>query len=165
MLSDNRVYGLYGRPAVNLQNSHDLDIAQHFLADHATALIVAFDHDATDPQPLIYVETPSGALSAGDYYLWPLLHETAKRIEAELDELRRNDQGRWRWDYYRSSLRKWAKRLTHLQTLIRIRKSTVHALRVWDLQDMRPGDLVVIDTDRNLTGLTRQAALELIDAP
>ena len=40
---------------INLQNSHDLDTAQHFLADHAAELIVAFDHHAVDPEVLIYV--------------------------------------------------------------------------------------------------------------
>lgn len=51
-----------------------------------------------------------------------------------------------------------------LQTLIRIRKSTVHTLCAWDLQDKRPGDLVALDTERNLTGLTRQEALETVNS-
>jgi hypothetical protein len=68
MVTENRVYDSQGRPAVNLQNSHDLDTAQHFLADHADKLIVAFDHHAVDPEVFIYVVTPDGALSAGDYY-------------------------------------------------------------------------------------------------
>ena len=163
MLNEYRVYDGQGRPAINLQNSHDLDTAQHFLADHAAELIVAFDHHAIDPEVLIYVVTPEGALSAGDYYLWPLLHQTAKRIRTELEETRRKGEGRWLWDHYRGSLRKWVKRMPQLHTLIRIRKSTVHALCAWDLQGKRPSDLVILNTDRNLTGLTRQAALDSVN--
>ena len=163
MVTENRVYDCHGRPVINLQNSHDVDTAQRFLADHAAELIVAFDHHAVDPDVFIYVVTPDGALSAGDYYLWPLLHQTAKRIGAELAEMRRKSEGSWRWDHYRRSLGKWVKRMPQLHTLIRIRKSTVHALCAWDLQDMRPKDLVVLNTDRNLTGLTRQEALELVN--
>ena len=163
MLNEDRVYDSQGRPVINLQNSHDLDTAQHFLADHAAELIVAFDHHAVDPEVLIYVSTSDGTLSAGDYYLWPLLHQTAKRITAELADMRRKDDGPWRWYHYRGSMSKWAKRMPQLYTLIRIRKSTVHALCAWDLQGMRPNDLVVLDTDRNLAGLTRQAALEMVN--
>ena len=104
---------------------------------------------------------PGGRLSAGDFYLWPLLHQTSKRVEAELAEMRRKDKGPWRWHYYGRSLGKWSKRMPRLHTLIRIRKSTVHALCDWDLQGRRPTDLVVLDTDRNLGGLTRQQALEM----
>ena len=49
-----------------------------------------------------------------------------------------------------------------LQTLIRIRKSTVHALCTWDLQGKRPEDLVVVDTDRNPNRPTGQEALEMV---
>ena len=164
MVTESRVYDRQGRPKISLQNSHDLDTAQHFLADHAAELVVVFDHHAADPDVFIYVETPGGALSAGDYYLWPLLHQTVKRIGAEMDEMRRQGGRAWRWDYRRRSLTKWARRLPMLQTLIRIRKSTVHALCEWDLQGMRPRDLVVLNTDRNLSGMTRQEALELVTA-
>ena len=163
MVTENRIYDSQGRPAINLQNSHDLDTAQHFVADHADKLIVAFDHHAVDPEVLIYVVTPDGALSAGDYYLWPLLHQTAKRIRAELDDRRRENEGPWRWDHYRGSLRKWARRMPQLHTLIRIRKSTVHALCAWDLQGIRPKELVVLDTRHNLTEKTRQEAMELVN--
>ena len=162
MLIDDRVYGSQGRPVINLQNCHDLDTAQHFLADHAAKLIVAFDHHAIDPDVFIYAVTPDSTLSAGDYYLWPLLHQTAKRIEGEIAERRRKSDGTWRWDHYRGSLRKWVRRMPQLHTLIRIRKSTVHALCAWDLQGMRPDNLVVLNTDRNLTGLTRRQALEIV---
>ena len=164
MVTESRVYDRQGRPVVGLRNSHDVDTAQHFLADHAAELIVAFDHHAVDPDVLIYVATPDGALSAGDYYLWPLLHRTAKRLGAELAEKRRNGEGLWGWDHYRGSLRKWVNRMPQLHTLIRIRKSTVHALCEWDLQDMRPKDLVVLNTDRDLAGMTRQEALDLVNA-
>ena len=97
MLQDNRYYDRRGRPLIGLENTHDIDSAQHFLADHAAELIVAFDHHAMDPDVFIYVETPEGTLSAGDFYLWPLLHQTSKRIDAELAEMRRKDQGSWRW--------------------------------------------------------------------
>ena len=60
MLPDNRFYDRKGRPSIGLENTHDIDTAQHFLADHAGELIVAFDHHATDPDVLIYVETPGG---------------------------------------------------------------------------------------------------------
>ena len=161
MLPDNRFYDLQGRPLISLKNTHDIDTAQHFLADHAGELIVAFGHHAMDPEVFIYVVTPEGKLSAGDFYLWPLLHQTSKRIDAELAEMRRKDQGSWRWHYYQRGLGKWAKRMPRLHTLIRIRKSTVHALCDWDLKDRRPKDLVVLDTDRKLAGLTRHQALEL----
>ena len=164
MVSDSKEYDGQGRPVISLQNRHDLDTAQHFLADHAAELIVAFDHHTIDPNVLIYVATPDGALSAGDYYLWPLLHRTAKRIRSELAEKRRKNEGTWRWDHYRGSMRKWANRMPRLHTLIRIRKSAVHALCEWDLQDERPKELVVLNTDRNLTGMTRQEALDQVSA-
>ena len=154
MLPDNRAYNRRARPLISLDNTHDIDTAQHFLADHAADLIVAFDHHAMDPDVFIYVETPEGTLSAGDFYLWPLLHQTSKRIDAELAEMRRKDQGQWRWLYYQRGLDKWAKRMPRLHTLIRIRKSTVHALCDWDLKGRRPKDLVVLDTSRSLAGLT-----------
>ena len=163
MLNEDRIYDRQGRPVINLQNSHDLDTAQHFLADHASELIVAFDHHAVDPGVFIYAVTPDGVLSAGDYYLWPLLHQTAKRIGAELDDIRRKADSHWSWKHYRVSMRKWVKRMPQLYTLIRIRKSTVHAICAWDLQGSRPNDLVVLNTDLNLTGLTRQAALNIVN--
>ena len=46
--------------------------------------------------------------------------------------------------------------------VIRIRKSIVHALCDWDLQGRRPNALVVLDTDRNLAGLARQQAQEVM---
>ncbi len=164
MATDDRRYDRQGRPALREQYTHDVDTAQHFLADHAIELIVAFDHHATNPEVFIYVATPGGTLSAGDYYLWPLLHRTAQRIYAELAE-RRREQERWQRRYYRRRTNKWVRRMAMLQTLIRIRKSTVHALCVWDLQDKRPEALVVLDTERNLTGLTRQEALETVNTP
>ena len=161
MLPDNRFYDLQGRPFISLKNTHDIDTAQHFLADHAAELIVAFDHHAMDPDVSIYVATPEGKLSAGDFYLWPLLHQTARRIDAELAEKRRKGEGSWRWHYYRRGLDKWSKRMPRLHTLIRIRKSTVHALCDWDLQGRRPKDLVVLDAGRTLAGLTRKQAQEV----
>ncbi|MYA61110.1 MAG: hypothetical protein F4X94_00815 [Dehalococcoidia bacterium] len=164
MVNDSKEYDDQGRPVISLQNSHDVDTAQHFLSDHAAELIVSFDHHARDPEVYIYIETPDGRLSAGDYYLWPLLHRTAKRIVAKVEERRRQqDRGSWRWDYHRRSIRKWANRMPLLHTLIRIRKSTVHALCAWDLQGKRPKALVVLNTDRNLTGLTREEALDMVN--
>ena len=125
---------------------------------------MAFDHHARDPEVFIYVETPDGTLSAGDYYLWPFLHQTATRIRAEISEGRRNSREPWRWNYYRGGLGKWARRMPQLHNLIRIRKSTIHALCAWDLQDRRPKELVLLDTDRNLTGWTRQDALEMVNS-
>ena len=138
---------------------YDLDAAQRFLADHADDLIVTFNHHAHDPEVAIYVETPGGLLSAGDYYLWPLLHRTATRIEAEVDQMRLDSEEGWIWDYRRGGMRKWLKRLPRLHNLIRIRKATIEALCSWDLEDRRPQDLVVLDTDRDLTGMTRQDAI------
>ena len=158
-MTTDRHYDQQSRPLIGLDYSYDLDAAQHFLADHAYELIVAFDHHALDPAVFIYLATPDGTLSAGDYHLWPLLHRTSTRINAELAEMRRNNEGRWRWDYWRTGLKKWAKRMPLLHNLIRIRKSTIHALRTWDLKDRRPKGLVVLNTDRDLTGLTRQEAL------
>ena len=163
MTTDNRHYDRQGRPVIRDQYTHDVDTAQHFLADHAAELIVAFDHHAASPEVFIYVATPGGTLSAGDYFLWPLLHQTAERINTELDEMR-GEQEAWRWRYYRRRNMKWVRRMTLLQTLIRIRKSTVHALCAWDLQDMRPEDLVVLDTRQDLGGLTRQEALVVAEA-
>ena len=162
MTTDFRSYDRQGHPIVSERNTYDVDTAQHFLADHAAELIVAFDHHATNPEVFIYVATPDGTLSAGDYFLWPLLHQTAERINAELDKVRREEK-HWHW-YFRRRTVKWIRQMELLQTLIRIRKSTVHALCAWDLQDKRPEDLVVLDTDRNLNGLTRQEALEIVDA-
>ena len=99
MVSESRHYDRLGRPPIGLRNSYDLDAAQHFLADHAEEPIVAFDHHAVDPEVFIYVATPDGTLSAGYYYLCPLLHQTATRIDAEVSEMRRNGEGRWRRDY------------------------------------------------------------------
>ena len=131
MVSQHRVYDLQDRPLISLQNSYDLDAAQHFLADHAAEVIVAFDHHAVNPEVFIYVVTSGGTLSAGDYY--------------------------------RGSLTKWVRRMPQLHNLIRIRKSTIQALCTWDLQGRRPKDLVVLNTARNLTGLTRQEALEMVN--
>ena len=164
MVSESRHYDRLGRPPFGLRNSYDLDAAQLFLADHAEDLTVAFDHHSVDPEVFIYVATTDGTLSAGDYYLWPLLHQTATRIDAELSEMRRNSEGRWRRDYYWGGLRKWVKRMPQLHNLIRIRKSTIHALCTWDLHDIRPRELVVLNTDRSLTGMTRQEALEMVNA-
>ena len=163
-MSADRSYDDRGRPPIGLQYRYDVDSAQHFLADHAEELIVAFDHDAVDPEVFIYVATPDRILSAGDYYLWPLLHQTATRIDAEVSEMRRSGEVRWRWGYARNTLGKWVKRMPLLHNLIRIRKSTILALCSWDLQDRRPKELVVLNTDRNLTGMTRQEALETVDA-
>ncbi len=164
MVSEYRKYDHQGRPPIGLQNSYDLDTAQHFLADHAEELIVAFDHHTVNPEVFIYVATPDGTLSAGEYYLWPLLHQTATRIDAEVSEMRLKNEGRWRWDYYRGSMRKWLKRMPQLHNLIRIRKATIQALCTWDLDGRRPKDLVVLNTDRNLTGIMRQDALEMVNA-
>ena len=161
-MTSERDYDHRGRPPIGLEYSYDLDAAQHFLADHAAEVIVAFDHHAANPEVLIYVATPDGTLSSGDYYLWPLLHQTATRIDAEVSEMRLKGEGRWRWDYYSKSVRKWVKRMPQLHNLIRIRNSAIHALCSWDLQGRRPEDLVVLNTDRNLTGLTRQDALEMV---
>ena len=163
-MSDDRRYDQQGRPPIALQYSYDLDAAQHFLADHASDLIVAFDHHAANPEVSIYVATPDGTLSAGDYYLWPLLHHTSTRINAAIAEMRRNSEGSWRWDYYRRGLRKWAKRMPQLHNLIRIRKAAIQALCTWDLQDSRPRELVVLNTGRDLTGLSREEALESVSA-
>ena len=162
-MTDERNYDERGRPTLDAKYSYDVDAAQHFLADHAQDLVVAFDHHARNPDVFIYVKTPDGTLSAGDYYLWPSLHQTAARIDAQLSEMRHTNNDGWRRHYWRSGLRKWAKRMPQLHNLIRIRKSTIHALRAWDLQNRRPCDLVVLNTDRDLTGLTREEALEMVD--
>ena len=67
MTTDSRLYDRQGRPTLTEHNTHDLDTAQHFLADHVTELIVAFDHHAANPEVFIYVATSDGTLSAGDY--------------------------------------------------------------------------------------------------
>ena len=161
-MADDRVYDDRGRPTLRREYSYDVDAARHFLADHAQDPLVALDHHARNPDVFIYIETPDGTLSAGDYHLWPALHQTSARIDAELDEMRRDTDG-WRWNYWRSGLRKWAKRMPQLHNLNRIRKSTIHALRAWDLQDRRSRDLVVLNTDRDLTGLNREEVLEMVE--
>ena len=161
MTTGRRLYDRQGRPMLSDQNTHDLDTAQHFLADHATELIVAFDHHATNPEVFIYVVTSDGTLSGGDYYLWPLLHQTAERLQAEVNEKR--EQERSHWHYRNRRIVKWIRRMPMLQTLIRIRKSTVHALCAWDLQRKRPEGLVVLDTAQDLAGLTRQEALAVAE--
>ena len=84
--------GRGGRPHLFAGHTNDVDAAQHFLADHAERVIVAFDHNATDPGVFIYTETPDGVLSPGDYYLWPLLHETSERIKRELREIAESEE-------------------------------------------------------------------------
>lgn len=158
-MRERRTYDDRGRPPVGDRNIYDLDAAQHFLADHAADLIVTFNHDAPDPDVSIYVETPDGLLSAGDYYLWPLLHRTATRIEAEVDQMRLNSGEGWRWHYRRGGMRKWLRRLPRLHNLIRIRKATIEDLCSWDLKDRRPRELVVLNTDCDLTGMTREDAI------
>ena len=68
-----RNYDHRGRPSIGIQNSYDLDSAQHFLADHAEWMIVGLEQHAANPEVSIYVETPDGTPSTVDYYLWPLL--------------------------------------------------------------------------------------------
>ena len=162
-MTDDRIYDDRGRPPLDSRHSYDVDAAQHLLADHAKDLVVAFDHHARDPDVFIYVQTPDGTLSAGDYHLWPALHQTAARIDAQLSEMRASRDYDWRSHYRRSGMRKWVKRMPQLHNLIRIRKSTIHALRAWDLQNRRPCDLVVLNTDRDLTGLTRAEAVKVVD--
>ena len=145
--------GQNARPDLGTANIYDVDAAQHFLADHAASIIVAFDHDTMDPAVNIYTATPGGTLSPGDYYLWPLLHRTSERLRQEIDEIgRRTPAYRWRMDARR--LTKWQRRLPLLTTLIRIRRATIHALCRWDLTDSRPESLTVLNTRRDLTGLT-----------
>ena len=150
-----------GRPSLLGTHTYDVDTAKHFLADHAGSVIVAFDHDATNPEVFIYTATPAGVLSAGDYYLWPLLHQTSQRIEGEIRE-QMDSNGRYTFYHSeRRRLNKWSRRLPLLTTLIRIRKATVQALCEWDLTDSRPDALKVIDTNRDLTGLTVEQATEV----
>ena len=145
--------GQNARPALGIDNIYDVDAAQHFLADHAASIIVAFDHDAMAPAVTIYTATPEGALSPGDYYLWPLLHRTSERLRQEIGEIGRSTPGySWRMDARR--LTRWQRRLPLLTTLIRIRKATIHALCRWDLTGSRPESLTVLNTRRDLTGLT-----------
>ena len=49
-------------PPIGLQNSYDLDTAQHFLADHAEELIVAFDHHTVNPESTegVALQQPNG---------------------------------------------------------------------------------------------------------
>ena len=130
-----------------------MDAAQRFLADHAASIIVAFDHDAMDPAVNIYTATPGGALSPGDYCPWPLLHRTSERLRREIGEIGRRAPGySRRMDVRR--LTKWQRRLPLLTTLIRIRRATIHALCRWDLTGSRPESLTVLNTRRDLTGLT-----------
>ena len=117
------------------------------------SIIVAFDHDAMDPAVNIYTATPGGALSPGDYYPWPLLHRTSERLRQEIGEIDRSTPGySWRMDARR--LTKWQRLLPLLTTLIRIRRATIHARRRWDLTGSRPESLTVLNTRRDLTGLT-----------
>ena len=159
-VTDSATSGREGRRPLLANHTYDVDAAKHFLADHAGSVIVAFDHDARNPEVFIYTTTPDGVLSPGDYYLWPLLHQTAQRIEREIRERNAADQ---RASYFYSDRRrmdKWSRRLPLLTTLIRIRKATVHALCDWDLTDSRPDDLKVINTTRDLTGMTPEQAME-----
>ena len=154
--------GRGGRPRLLGDNTYDVDAAKHFLADHAGDVIVAFDHDARNPEVVIYTNTPDGALSGGDYYLWPLLHQTAQRVEREIREQDASDD-RYNWRYPdRRRIAKWSRRLPLLTTLIRIRKATVQALCDWDLTNSRPAALRVMSTGRNLTGLTAEQAAEML---
>ena len=141
-----------GRPALDVTHTYDVDTAQHFLADHAADIVVAFDHDATDPSVKIYTLTPEGVLSPGDYYLWPLLHRTSERLSREIDAYQRSHS-----NYFYSMdlrrLRKWQRRMPQLTTLIRIRKACVQALCSWDLGNGRPDGLTVVNTARDLTGV------------
>ena len=151
--------GRGGRPPLMAGHTYDVDAAQHLLADHADRVIVAFDYDATDPRVFIYTQTPDGVLSPGDYYLWPLLNETSERIKREI-ELAISEGGSVGY-YDHRRLRKWCRRLPLLTTLIRIRKATVQALCEWELTNSRPDALTVINTDRDLTGLTAKRTAEL----
>ena len=54
--------------------------------------------------------------------------------------------------------------MPQLHNLIRIRKATIQALCTWDLQDCLPRELVVLNTGRDLTGLSREDALESVSA-
>ena len=82
-----------------------------------------------------------------------LLHQTSERLRQEIDESRRRAPGySWRMDARR--LTKWQRRLPLLTTLIRIRRATIHALCRWDLTGSRPESLTVLNTRRDLTGLT-----------
>ena len=54
----------------------------------------------------------------------------------------------------------WVKRMPQLHNLIRIRGATIQALCTWDLDGRRPPDLVVLNSARDLTGMTRQEVLE-----
>ena len=150
--------GQDGRPILDSIHTYDVDTAQHFLAGHANVLIVAFDHDAMAPDVTIYTTTPEGVLSPGDYYLWPLLHDTSERLQLEIEELAQA-QGRHSWHYDFRRLRKWQRRIPLLTTLIRIRKATIQALCTWDLTHTRPDSLTVINTRRDLTGLTVDEAV------
>ena len=152
--------GRGGRPPLMAGHTYDVDAAQHLLADHAESLIVAFDQDATDPGVFIYTETPDGVVSPGDYYLWPLLHETSERIKREIRELAESEEQSAAY-YDRHRLHKWCRRLQLLTTLIRIRKATVQALCEWELTNSRPDALTVTNTNRDLTGLTATQAVEL----
>ena len=165
MVIEEREYDELGRPRIGREYSYDLAVAQHFLADHAANLIVALDHHATNPEVLVYTETPEGTLSPGDYYIWPLYHRTAKRIQGELARMRPAGEGAWHEGYFQRTRSDWALRLSTPQSLTRIRTAAIHALFAWDLQDSRPEALTVLNTERNLTGLTRQEALETVSTP
>ena len=107
--------GRGGRPPLMAGHTYDVDAAQHLLADHADRVIVAFDHDATDPRVFIYTQTPDGVLSPGDYYLWPRLHETSERIKREIGELA-SSEGRSVGYYDHRRRHKWCRRLPLLTT-------------------------------------------------
>ena len=49
-----------GRLPIGIQNSYDLDPAQHLLADHAELTIVGLEHHAESPDVSIYVASPGG---------------------------------------------------------------------------------------------------------
>ena len=149
-----------GRPPLTAQRTYDVDTAHHFLADHAANVVVVFDHNATVPDVSIYTTTPDGLLSPGDYYLWPLLHQTSERLQREINE-KANAEGNFGWYYDRRRLGKWRRRIPLLTTLIRIRKATIQALCAWDLTDRRPADLIVLDTKEDLTGFTVEQVLSM----
>ena len=142
-----------GTPFLSGSQTRDVDTAQHFLADHAGAVVVAFDHNAMDPRVVIYTTTPEGVLFPGDYYLWPLLHRTSERLRQEIAEWSRTEGGSL-WGMDRRRLGKWQRRIPQLTTLIRIRKAAIQAICGWDLTGGRPSSLKVIDTSQDLTGLT-----------
>ena len=64
-MSAYRNYDHRGRSPIGIRNSSDLHAAQHFLADRAGGMIVAFDHHAAGPEVSILTNIRKSAGTRG----------------------------------------------------------------------------------------------------